>query len=140
MEYIIFRNTKDKYWSIYWYPDQLERSRTDRAAKEETILNHIAGVQVGKDKYILPFNSRYINDEQYFRSIVTNDSQSDKNYKERYYNNYLTYIDELLPLTFYKNIIKEETDNNFLYLKDNLTNIKIEEDINSKDNIIIVYT
>lgn len=140
MEYIVFRDTLDKNWNIHWYPDQINHFHTYRAAKEETILNHIAGVQVGKDKYILPVNSRYINDDQYFRSIVTNDSQSDKNYKERYYNNYLTYIDELLPLTFYKNIIKEETDNNFLYLKDNLTNIKIEEDINSKDNIIIVYT
>ena len=122
------------------YHSKVERSHTDRAAKEETILNHIAGVQVGKDKYILPFNSRYINDEQYWRSIITNDNQSDKNYKERYYNYYLNYIEELLPLTFYKNLIKEETDNTFLYLKDNLTNIKIEEDINSKDNIVIEYT
>ena len=140
MEYIVYRNTKDKEWSIQWYPGKVERSHTDRAAKEETILNHIAGVQVGKDKYILPFNSRYINDEQYWRSIITNDNQSDKNYKERYYNYYLNYIEELLPLTFYKNLIKEETDNTFLYLKDNLTNIKIEEDINSKDNIVIEYT
>lgn len=140
MEYIVNKDIRDEEWSIYWYPDIRNRRYTNRAAKEETILNHIAGVQVGKDKYILPFNCRYINDDQYFRSIITNDSQSDKNYKERYYNNYLTYVDELLPLTFYKNLFKEEPNNNFLYLKDNLTNIKIEENINSIDEIGIIYS